>query len=81
LIYKEKLQRVAFTTPLTFKEFVKNPIVALLFLAVLGLAYLQMENTKIYKETINEHKQEIRELRAEVRMLQDRIFELERTKK
>jgi hypothetical protein len=40
-----------------------------------------MENTKIYKETINEHKQEIRELRAEVRMLQDRIFELERTKK
>jgi hypothetical protein len=72
---------VALTTPLTFKEFVKNPIVGLLFLAVLGLAYLQMENTKIYKETIDEHKQEIRELRAEVRMLQDRIFELERTKK
>lgn len=72
---------MAFTTPLTFKEFVKNPIVGLLFLAVLGLAYLQMENTKIYKETIDEHKQEIKELRAEVRMLQDRIFELERAKK
>ena len=72
---------MAFTTPLTFKEFVKNPIVGLLFLAVLGLAYLQMENTKIYKETIDEHKQEIKELRAEVRMLQDRIFELERGKK
>lgn len=67
--------------PLTFKEFVKNPIVALLFLAVVGLAYLQMENTKIYKETIEEHKQEIKELRAEVKVLQDRIFELERSKK
>ena len=72
---------MAFPTPLTFKEFVKNPIVALLFLAVLGLAYLQMENTKIYKETIKEHKQEIKDLRAEVRMLQDRIFDLEKSKK
>jgi hypothetical protein len=72
---------VAIPTPLTFKEFVKNPIVALLFLAVLGLAYLQMENTKIYKETIEEHKQEIKDLRAEVRMLQDRIFDLEKSKK
>lgn len=72
---------MAITSPLTFKEFVKNPIVALLFLAVLGLAYLQMENTKIYQETIDEHKQEIKELRAEVRMLQDRIFDLEKSKK
>lgn len=72
---------MAIPTPLTFKEFVKNPIVALLFLAVLGLAYLQMENTKIYKETIEEHKQEIKDLRAEVRMLQDRIFDLEKSKK
>lgn len=72
---------MAITSPLTFKEFVKNPIVALLFLAVLGLAYLQMENTKIYQGTIDQHKQEIKELRAEVRMLQDRIFDLEKSKK
>ena len=70
-------------TPVSYKEFVKNPIVGLLFLAVVGLGYMQMENTKLYKKTIDDcrseveaYRNEVKILKEEVRILQDKIFEL-----
>lgn len=69
--------------PISYKEFLKNPIVGLLFLAVLGLAYLQMENAKIYQKTIEDcrleikaYKEEVKELKGEIKVLQDKIFEM-----
>ena len=56
--------------------FVKSPVTVLLLLAVVALAYSQIQNDKIYQQQIDDQKKEIQELRGEVKRLQDKIFEL-----
>lgn len=48
----------AFKMPVSYKEFVKNPIVATLFLALTGIGYLYIDVKGVFEN--NASKQEIR---------------------
>ncbi len=67
---------------LNFKEFSKNPVSAVLFLAILGVGYLYLANEQKSAETIErlenditEVKTEIKELRAENKRLNQAFIE------
>jgi len=55
----------------SYKDFLKNPIVAILFLAVMGLGYLYLDNKGVYKQTIIRHESEIITLKSEIKLIQE----------
>jgi len=55
----------------TYKEFAKNPLVAILFLATMGLGYLYLDNKGVYEDTIDRHEIDIRELKLEMKELKE----------
>jgi len=48
--------------PVSFEQFVKNPISAIAFILVIVVGYLYIDNKMVYKEQLNEHKQRIEKL-------------------
>jgi len=52
---------------LNFKEFSKNPIVAVLFLAVLAVGYLYFQNEQKNTESIERLEGEIAEMKIEIK--------------
>ena len=55
----------------SYKQFLKNPIVAILFMAVMGLGYLYLDNKGVYQNTIERHELEIQIQKQEIKALQD----------
>lgn len=62
----------------SYKDFLKNPIVAILFLSVMGLGYLYVDNKGVYKETIVRHEKEIANLKNDIKSIQKDNKELEK---
>lgn len=54
---------------ISFKEFSKNPIIAVLFLAILGVGYLYLQNEKKSVAAIQRLEGEIAEMKIEIRNL------------
>ncbi len=54
---------------ISFKDFAKNPIVAVLFLAIIGIGYLYLENENKSTESIERLEAEIAEMKIEIREL------------
>ncbi len=52
---------------MNFKEFAKNPIVAVLFLAVLAVGYLYFQNEQKNTESIERLEGEIAEMKIEIK--------------
>lgn len=61
----------------SYRDFLKNPLVAILFFAVMGVGYLYIDNKNVYKETILRHETEIKNLRSDIKLLQLENNELE----
>jgi|LakMenE18May11ns_1017448.scaffolds.fasta_scaffold9596500_2 hypothetical protein len=59
--------------PITFSQFVKNPITGMLFLCILAIGYLMYDTkqvTKRQEERIELLEQEVRKAHADIRQLQ-----------
>ena len=63
----------------SYTDFVKNPFVAILFLAVTGLGYLYLDNKGVYEKTIERHEREIQILKVEHRELKNDYKKLNET--
>ena len=61
---------------MSFKEFLKNPIVALLFLSVLAIGYLHIQHISTLEETILELRGDVDELKKENKELRSKILEI-----
>jgi hypothetical protein len=59
---------------LSFKEFAKNPIVALLFMCLMVIGYLYIDNRTTLTNQINELKSEISILKKEYKELNDKFI-------
>ena len=55
-----------------FKEFSKNPVVAMLFIALIAVGYLYWDVQGAYEAQIQEQKQTIKELKKEANKCRDR---------
>tara|TARA_R110002110_G_scaffold217665_1_gene431591 strand:- start:559 stop:819 length:261 start_codon:yes stop_codon:yes gene_type:complete len=54
--------------PLTvFKEFSKNPVVMMLFIALIAVGYLYWDVQAVYEYQIKEQKEHIKELKKELK--------------
>ena len=63
---------------LSFKEFKKSPVIAVLFLAILGLGYLYLANEKKSAESIARLEEDVAELKAEMKDLREEKDRLEK---
>lgn len=61
---------------MTFKEFAKNPIVALLFMCVLAIGYLHVQHIGSLESTIDRLDVEIEQLKVDNKELQKQNKEL-----
>jgi Tfp pilus assembly protein PilO len=59
---------------LSFKEFAKNPIVALLFMCLMVIGYLYLDNKTTLTNQINELKGEVTTLKKEYKELNDKFI-------
>lgn len=60
---------------ISFKEFAKNPIVALLFMTLLALGYLYFDNKTTLTTQIVELQEEVKTIRKEYKELNDKFIE------
>lgn len=61
---------------MSFKEFVKNPIVALLFMALTAIGYLYYDNKTTLTNQIEDLKIEVNTLKEENKELRDNLIEI-----
>jgi len=54
-----------------FKSFVKNPLTAILFLSLVALSYLYVDNKSVYEGIIARHEEQIQDLKGELKSLRD----------
>lgn len=59
----------------SFKDFVKNPIVALLFMALIAIGYLYIDNRSTLTNQIIELQGEIKTIKAEYKELNDKFIQ------
>lgn len=64
------------TLPITFKQFVTDPIKATLFLTLIAIMYLYIDNKLVYKEQIKKQETRIILLEKKVDELQEKIISL-----
>lgn len=67
---------MALSFPVSFKEFAKDPIKAILFLCLVAIMYLYIDNKMIYKEQISKQEKRIEALEAKVDTLENKLLEL-----
>jgi hypothetical protein len=59
---------------ISFKEFIKNPIVALLFMCLMAIGYLYIDNRNTLTDQIDDLKLEVKDLQEENRKLNEKII-------
>jgi len=59
---------------ISFKEFVKNPIVALLFMCLIAIGYLYLDNKSTLTNQIEELQSEVDTLKKEYKELNDKFI-------
>jgi hypothetical protein len=59
----------------SFKEFAKNPIVALLFMALMAIGYLYYDNKSTLTNQIEDLREEITILKQDYKELNDKFIE------
>ena len=62
--------------PISFEDFIKDPIKAIMFLVLVGIVFLYVDNRMVYKEQIEAQKSRITKLEGEVQKLQEDIVKL-----
>lgn len=60
----------------SFKEFAKNPIVALLFMAILAIGYLHNQQISTLEDTIVQLRDDVDELKKENKELRNKLLEI-----
>jgi len=58
----------------SFKEFVKNPIVALLFMCLMAIGYLYIDNKSTLTNQIVELQEEVKTLKNEYKELNEKFI-------
>jgi len=59
--------------PLSYKEFLRNPIIGILFLSLIAISYLYIDNKTTYKDVIQKQEARIIKLENDVEKLQREI--------
>ena len=62
--------------PISFEDFVKDPIKAIMFLVLVGIVFLYVDNRMVYKEQIEAQKVRINKLEQDVEKLQQTVVKL-----
>jgi hypothetical protein len=62
--------------PLKFKEFVKDPVKGVLFLALIAIMYLYIDNKMVYVNVIEKLEIRTEKLEGQVMELQDKLLEV-----
>ena len=62
--------------PISFEDFVKDPIKAIMFLVLVGIVFLYIDNRMVYKEQIEAQKVRINKLEQDVEKLQQTVVKL-----
>lgn len=62
--------------PISFKEFVKNPLLGVMFAMLLGMVMLYADNKRAYKEQIAAQEMQNRRLEAKVQLLEAKVDKL-----
>ena len=62
--------------PITFKEFVTDPIKAVLFLCLMAIMYLYIDNKMVYKEQIEKQEKRIEMLENKVNTLENKLLDI-----
>lgn len=66
--------------PVSLKEFIKDPIKSLLFLCLVAIMYLYIDNKMIYKEQITKQEKRIEVLESKVDILENKLLEINKIK-
>ena len=61
---------------ISFKEFVRNPIVALLFMCLMAIGYLYIDNKNTLTDQIVDLREEVDMLKSENKELNQKIIEI-----
>jgi hypothetical protein len=59
--------------PITYKDFIKNPIVGILFLSLSAISFLYVDNKGSYKDIINKQEIRITTLENKLDILQNEV--------
>ena len=59
--------------PITFKEFAKNPIAGLMFLCIIAVGYLYVDQKVIYENRIETQEKKIEQLEIKVEQLNEAL--------
>ncbi len=62
--------------PIKFKEFVKDPVKGILFLSLMAIMYLYIDNKMVYVEQIEKQELRIEKLEKKVDELQKKLLEV-----
>ena len=62
--------------PISFEDFIKDPIKAIMFLVLVGIVFLYVDNRMVYKEQIEAQKVRINKLEQDVAKLQQTVVKL-----
>lgn len=62
--------------PLSFKEFVTDPVKAILFLSLMAIMYLYIDNKMVYKGQIEKQEKRIEMLENKVDKLENKLVEI-----
>jgi len=62
--------------PIKFKEFVKDPVKGILFLSLMAIMYLYIDNKMVYVNQIEKQEQRIEKLEEQVEELQEKLLKV-----
>lgn len=60
----------------SYKDFLRNPIVGLLFMCLLAIGYLYIDNRNTLTNQIDQLQEEVKALKDENKLLYDKIIEI-----
>jgi hypothetical protein len=61
---------------MSYKDFFRNPIVGLLFMCLLAIGYLYLDNRNTLTEQITRLEEKVKALEGENKMLYNKILEI-----
>ncbi len=64
--------------PISYKDFLKNPIVGLLFMCLLAIGYLYIDNRSTLTQQIKDLKAEVKTLKEDNQKLFNTILEIQK---